>query len=60
MGYRANQNIRLYGEDFEAISDPFPKVGGIVNVTTKKSQQIRVVQLPATVPQSVNRPPDAA
>jgi hypothetical protein len=54
LGYGVSQSIRLYGEEFEVISDPFPESGGIaVDVRTKKSDGIRVVQLPATVLQSV-------
>jgi hypothetical protein len=29
LGYGVSQNIRLYGEEFEVISDPFPESGGI-------------------------------
>ena len=54
LGYGTNQNIRLYGEEFEVISDPFPESGGIaISVKTKKGDAIRVLQLPATVLQSV-------
>jgi hypothetical protein len=54
LGYGVSQRIRLYGEEFEVISDPFPEAGGIaVSVRTKKDQGLRVVQLPATVLQSV-------
>jgi hypothetical protein len=54
LGYGSQQSIRLYGEEFEVISDPFPDAGGIaVNVQTKKDRSIRVVHLPATVLQSV-------
>jgi hypothetical protein len=54
LGYGTKQTVRLYGEEFEVISDPFPEAGGIaVTVRTKKSASIRVVQLPATVLQSV-------
>jgi len=61
LGYCANQSIRLYGEEFEVISDPFPEAGGIaVSVRTKKNNSTRVVQLPATVLQSVRRLPHAA
>jgi hypothetical protein len=56
LGYGASQSVRLYGEEFEVISDPFPEAGGIaVSVKTKRNQTIRVVQLPATVLQSVKR-----
>ncbi len=61
LGYGAKQNIRLYGEEFEVISDPFPEAGGIaVSVKTKKSNHVRVIQLPATVLQSVRRPVSTA
>ena len=54
LGYGATQNIRLYGEEFEVVSDPFPEAGGIaVSVKTKKDNGTRVLQLPATVLQSV-------
>ena len=54
LGYGASQSIRLYGEQFEVISDPFPESGGIaVSVKTKRDRSIRVVHLPATVLQSV-------
>jgi hypothetical protein len=57
LGYGARQNIRLYGEEFEVISDPFPEAGGIaVSVKTKKGNRVRVIQLPATVLQSVMGP----
>ena len=54
LGYGIHQSIRLYGEEFEVISDPFPDGGGIaVSAKTKKDPRVRVVQLPATVLQSV-------
>lgn len=54
LGFGAKQMVRLYGEEFEVISDPFPEAGGIaVTVRTKKNDRVRVVQLPATVLQSL-------
>jgi len=54
LGYGPAQSIRLYGEEFEVISDPFPEAGGIaVSVRAKKGDAIRTVRLPATVLQSV-------
>jgi hypothetical protein len=54
LGYAASGRIRLYGEDFEVVSDPFPEADGVaVHVTTKKDRKIRVLQLPATILQSV-------
>jgi len=57
LGYGVSQSIHLYGEEFEVICDLFPEADGIaVSVKTKLSQGVRVVQLPATVLQSVRRP----
>jgi hypothetical protein len=54
LGYAASGRIRLYGEEFEVVSDPFPEADGIaVQVTTKKDRKIRVLQLPATILQSI-------
>jgi hypothetical protein len=54
LGYAASRRVRLYGEEFEVVSDPFPEADGIaVRVTTKKDSRIRVLQIPATVLQSV-------
>jgi hypothetical protein len=54
LGYAASGRIRLYGEEFEVLSDPFPEDDGIaVHVKTKGNATVRVLQLPATVVQSV-------
>ena len=54
LGYGAPSRVRLYGEEFEVLSDPFPEADGIaVQVKTKKDSTIRVLRLPATVLQSV-------
>ena len=54
LGYAASGRIRLYGEEFEVVSDPFPQDDGIaVQVKTKTNAAVRVLQLPATVVQSV-------
>lgn len=54
LGYAVNDQIRLYGEEFEVISDPFPENNGIaIQVKAKSSSTIRILQLPATVIQSV-------
>ena len=53
LGYAISRRIRLYGEEFEVVSDPFPEAGGIaVHVTTKKDSTIRILRIPATVLQS--------
>ena len=54
LGYGTGQRVRLYGEELEVISDPFPEAGGFaVKVKTKQAETLRVVQIPATVLQSV-------
>ncbi len=54
LGFSASRRVRLYGEDFEVVSDPFPDAGGIaVHVTTKKDSKVRALQIPATVLHSV-------
>jgi hypothetical protein len=54
LGYAVSGKVRLYGEEFEVVSDPFPEADGVaVHVTTKKDSRIRVLQIPATVLQSV-------
>ncbi len=54
LGYGASQIVRLYGEEFEVMSDPFPEAGGIaITVRTKKDSGPRPLQIPATILQSV-------
>lgn len=54
LGYSTSESIRLYGEEFEVMSDPFPEADGIaVRVRTKRVATVRVLQLPATVLESV-------
>lgn len=54
LGYAARERIRLYGEEFEVISDPFEDSGGIaLNVKTKKDANVRVLRLPVTILQTV-------
>ncbi len=49
-GYAASQKIRIYGEDFDVLSDPFPNTDGIaIEVRSRKTAQTRILQLPATV-----------
>jgi hypothetical protein len=54
LGYVPSRTVRLYGEEFEVVSDPFPEAGGIaVHVTSKKDSRVRALQIPSTVLQSV-------
>jgi hypothetical protein len=61
LGFSASRHVRLYGEDFEVVSDPFPEADGIaVQVTTKNDSTVRVLRLPATVVHSATQGHKAA
>jgi hypothetical protein len=61
LGYSLSKHVRLYGEDFEVVSDPFAEADGIaVRVTTIKDSKVRVLQIPSTVLQTVKRGRTAA
>jgi hypothetical protein len=63
LGYTTSGRVRLYGEEFEVVSEPFPEADGIaVHVKSRKDPKVRVLQLPATVIQTVKRqkPPKVA
>ncbi len=61
LGFSASRHVRLYGEEFEVVSDPFPEADGVaVHVTTKKDSKVRVLQLPATVVHSAKQGRKAA
>ena len=50
FGYAVSQEIRIYGEEFDVLSDPFPSDGGVaIHVRSKRTLQSRVLQLPATI-----------
>jgi hypothetical protein len=56
LGYTVSRKVRLYGEEFEVVSDPFPEADGIaVQAKSRSNPKVRTVQLPATVLQSVKR-----
>jgi hypothetical protein len=56
LGFGASGRVRLYGEEFEVVSDPFPQDQGIaVHVTSKKDPRVRVLQLPTTILHSARR-----
>jgi len=56
FGYAASQKIRIYGEEFEVLSDPFPSDGGIaIQVRSRRTAEPRILQLPATVTGRVNQ-----
>jgi hypothetical protein len=50
LGYRLSAHAKLYGENFEIISDPFPEDGGVaVRVVTATDPTIRTLQLPVAI-----------
>jgi hypothetical protein len=50
LGYAASQRIRIYGEEFDVVSDPFPEANGIaIRVKRRGESRIRILQLPATL-----------
>ena len=54
MGYAASKRVKLYGEEYEIVSDPFLEDQDIVvQAKTKKNPAVRMVRLPSTVLPSV-------
>ena len=56
-GYAQSQVVRIYGEEFEIISDPFPNEAGVaVKARSRRTRQVRTLQLPAALlPRGSNR-----
>ena len=56
MGFAQSKRIRIYGQDFEAVSNPFPNGSGIaIKAFSKGETTTRVLQLPLPVVQMVTR-----
>jgi hypothetical protein len=56
LGYSASYYIRLYGEEYEIVSDPFLQVDGVaLRVKTRKDPSVRTIQLPSTILQTARR-----
>jgi hypothetical protein len=50
LGYKSSRHIRMYGERFEIVSDPFPDGNGIgVHVTTAREPTKRTLRLPTSI-----------
>ncbi len=53
LGYVAFRRVRIYGEEFELLSDPFPERDWIaIRARAKGQPGIRVLHLPVTIVQS--------
>ena len=56
LGYTTSGRVRLYGEEFEVVSEPFAEANGIaVHVKSRKNPTVRVLRLPSTVVQTAKR-----
>ncbi len=56
MGYAQSKRIRIYGQEFEAVSNPFPHGDGIaIKAFSKRETQARTLCLPLPVVQMVTR-----
>jgi hypothetical protein len=54
LGYARSKRVRIYGEEFEIVSDPFVEGKGIaVEVVTPTDLRVRVLHLPVTLTQSL-------
>lgn len=50
LGYKLSAHARLYGENFEIVSDPFPEGSGVaVRVVTAADPTIRTLRLPVAI-----------
>jgi len=53
-GYSVSQMVRIYGEEFDILSDPFPnEVGVAIQVRSRRTAQVRALQLPSTLIQGL-------
>lgn len=61
LGYTTSGRVRLYGEEFEVVSEPFADADGIaVHARSRKNPKVRVLRLPATVVQTARSRPRVA
>jgi hypothetical protein len=56
MGYARSKRIRIYGQEFEAVSNPFPSGNGIaIQAFSKRETQARTLRIPLPIVQMVTR-----
>ena len=56
LGYVASRRVRIYGEEFELLSDPFPLADQIaIRAKAKTDSRIRILRLPVTIVQGGRR-----
>ena len=50
LGFTASRHIKIYGQRFEIVSDPFDEGGCIaVHATSGSNPEIRTLRLPAAI-----------
>jgi hypothetical protein len=50
LGYVASRHIKMYGEQFEIVSDPFSEGDGVaVQATSSTHPEVRTVRLPTAI-----------
>jgi hypothetical protein len=56
LGYVASRHVRIYGEEFELLSDPFPQADQIaIRAKAKSDSRVRILRLPVTIVQGGRR-----
>jgi hypothetical protein len=60
LGYARTNRVRLYGQEVELVSDPFPhQEGGIaIEVAQNRDSAARTVKLPLSVVQVARKQPE--
>jgi len=54
LGYAQSKRIRIYGQEFEVVSNPFPQDKGIaVQAVARRETQVRILRLPLPILQMV-------
>ena len=52
LGYVASRHVRIYGEEFELLSDPFPQADQIaIRAQAKSDSRVRILRLPVSIVQ---------
>ncbi len=60
LGYARSNRVRLYGQEVELVSDPFPhQEGGIaIEVAENRNSSSRTIKLPLSVVQVASKNPE--
>lgn len=56
LGYARSNRVRLYGQEVQLVSDPFPQEGGIaIEVVSQNGSASRTMRLPLSILQMTNK-----